>query len=699
MAELTSLKGIGEKTAAAFNRLGIFSAEELIQHYPRDYEVFEEPKPIYKLTPGRIMTVAGVLQQDAVINRFNGMTIVNAYLSDMTGKLQLSWFNAPFMKNNLKAGMHLVFRGRVYEKNGRLVMNQPKLYTFETYREKYEGKMMPLYPLTKGLSNSTVMKAAAEALSLYGRAIEFLPERIIDKYDLSSAETALIRLHFPRNEEELKKARERAVFNEFFIRMLAGAKLSDNARKTASTHRCRPDLRMIKFIAGLPFELTKDQAGAYKEIVSDMNSGHVMNRLVEGDVGSGKTIVAVLAMINAVLNGYQAVIMAPTAVLAKQHFDTINGLLERNTELCDGTLDQINTCLLTGNMSQADKKIALNRIKNKEADIIIGTHALFQENVEYADLGLIVTDEQHRFGVGQREAMFKKGEAPHTLIMSATPIPRTLAIILYSNTDISIIGSRPEGRIPIKNCVVGPGYRKTAYKFIYDEIKKGRQAYIICPAIEKPDEEEIAQSKYMAAMAELENVNDYSSKLKKLFPPEVRISVLHGRMKGDEKERVMESFKKHETDLLISTTVIEVGVDVPNSTVMMIENADRFGLAELHQLRGRVGRGKFQSYCIMINTSDSDKAEERLGILNNSNDGFRIAEEDLKLRGPGDMFGFKQSGDDNYRLADIYTDQEIMQKAKAAVTEITEDDPELDRDEDQRLRRMLLRFMEKGSIM
>ena len=699
MAELTSLKGIGEKTAAAFNRLGIFSAEELIQHYPRDYEVFEEPKPIYELTPGRIMTVAGVLQQDAVINRFNGMTIVNAYLSDMTGKLQLSWFNAPFMKNNLKAGMHLVFRGRVYEKNGRLVMNQPKLYTFDTYREKYEGKMMPLYPLTKGLSNSTVMKAAAEALSLYGRATEFLPERIIDKYDLSSAEAALIRLHFPRNEEELKKARERAVFNEFFIRMLAGAKLSDNARKTVSTHRCRPDLRMIKFIAGLPFELTKDQAGAYKEIVSDMNSGHVMNRLVEGDVGSGKTIVAVLAMMNAVLNGYQAVIMAPTAVLAKQHFDTINGLLEHNTELCDGTLDQINTCLLTGNMSQAEKRIALNRIKNKDADIIIGTHALFQENVEYADLGLIVTDEQHRFGVGQREAMFKKGEAPHTLIMSATPIPRTLAIILYSNTDISIIGSRPEGRIPIKNCVVWPGYRKTAYRFIYDEIKKGRQAYIICPAIEKPDEEEIAQSKYMAAMAELENVNDYSAKLKKLFPPEVRIGVLHGRMKGDEKERVMESFKKHETDLLISTTVIEVGVDVPNSTVMMIENADRFGLAELHQLRGRVGRGKFQSYCIMINTSDSDKAEERLGILNNSNDGFKIAEEDLKLRGPGDMFGFKQSGDDNYRLADIYTDQEIMQKAKAAVTEITEDDPELDRDEDQRLRRMLLRFMEKGSIM
>ena len=699
MSDLTVLKGIGEKTAAAFNRLGIFSAEELIQHYPRDYEVFDEPRPIYELEPGKIMTVSGMLQKDAVLNRFGGMTIVNAYLSDMTGRLQLSWFNAPFMKNSLKAGMQLVFRGRVYEKNGRLVMNQPKIYTVDGYRDKYTGRMMPLYSLTKGLSNNTVMKACAEALSLYGRASEFLPDSIVEKYALSPAETALIRLHFPRNEEELKGARERAVFNEFFMCMLAGARLSDNARKTVSSHRCRPDLRMIRFMAGLPFELTKDQAAAYKEIAADMNSGHVMNRLVEGDVGSGKTIVAVLAMMNAVFNGYQAAIMAPTAVLARQHYDTINRLLESNTELNDGTLDSISTCLLTGGMTPSEKKSALSRIKNNEANIIIGTHALFQENVSYADLGLIVTDEQHRFGVGQREAMFKKGEAPHTLIMSATPIPRTLAIILYSNTDISIIKSRPEGRIPIKNCVVGKGYRKTAYRFICDEIKKGRQAYIICPAIEKPDDEEVAQSKYMAFMAELENVTEYSEKLKKLMPPEVRIGVLHGRMRGEEKDRVMEQFKNQDIDLLISTTVIEVGVDVPNSTVMMIENADRFGLAELHQLRGRVGRGSFQSYCIMINTSDSDNAAERLDILNKSNDGFRIAEEDLRLRGPGDMFGMRQSGDMNYKLADIYRDQSIMQKAKEAVEELLENDPGLDRTDDQRLRRMLEKYVEKGSVM
>ena len=699
LAELTVLKGIGEKTAAAFNRLGIFSAEELVYNYPRDYEIFDEPHPIYELTPGQVMTTAGVLQKDAVVNRYNGMTIVNAYLADMTGRLQLSWFNSPFIKNSLKAGAHLVFRGRVYEKNGRLIMNQPKIYSFDAYTEKYAGKLMPLYSLTKGLSNNTVMKATAEALSLYGRSAEFLPAEIAEKYELAPADSALIRLHFPRNKKELEAARGRAAFNEFFLNMLAGARLSDAARRQLSRHRCRPDLRMIRFIAGLPFELTREQTKAYKEIASDLNSDHVMNRLVEGDVGSGKTIVAILAMMNAAFNGYQAVILAPTAVLAKQHFDTINRLLETNSELKNGELDDISTCLLTGSMSSAERKEALKRIREHEANLIIGTHALFQEGVVYADLGLIVTDEQHRFGVGQREAMFKKGEAPHTLIMSATPIPRTLAIILYSHTDISVIDKRPEGRIPIKNCVVGPSYRKTAYKFINDEIKKGRQAYIICPSIERPDEEEAAQSRVMARLAELENVVDYSEKLKKLFSEEVRIGVLHGRMKAEQKDSIMDAYKRHELDILVSTTVIEVGVDVPNATVMMIENADRFGLAELHQLRGRVGRGSFQSYCIMINTSDTDKAKERLEILNNSNDGFKIAEEDLRLRGPGDMFGLKQSGNLDYRIADIYRDREIMKRAGEAVDFIMEKDPCLENTESQRLRKMLNRYLENGSIL
>jgi len=697
--ELTALKGIGEKTAEAFKRLGIFSAEDLISFYPRSYESFDKPKALYELEPGKIQTVEGVLTKDASVNRFNGMTIVNAYLADMTGRLQLSWYNSPFIKNSLKEGMHLIFRGRVYEKNGKLIMGQPKIYQAESYREKYEGRLMPIYPLTKGISNNTIVKAVSEALTICRHTGEYLPESIIDEYGLKSLDVTAIRLHFPRSGEELEASRRRAVFDEFFLNNLAGARLSERAKRLTSVYRCKPDFGLIRFIADLPFELTAGQLKAYKEINADMSSGRVMNRLVEGDVGSGKTMVAMLAMLFAALNGYQAAIMAPTAVLAAQHFETFNRMLEKS-EFFDG---RINTVLLTGSMSAADRKEALSRIMSGEANIIIGTHALFQDKVEYKSLGLIVSDEQHRFGVGQREALSAKGDMPHTLVMSATPIPRTLAIIMYSNMDISLIKERPQGRLPIKNCVVGPGYRRTAYKFIFDEIKKGRQAYIICPAIEEAEEEENeslgGKTASEKTAVKLENVTDYTEKLRKIVPEGVRIAMLHGRMKNDEKDAVMKHFKEHETDILISTTVVEVGVDVPNATVMMIENAERFGLAELHQLRGRVGRGEAQSYCIMINTSDSEKAAERLGILNNSNDGFQIAEEDLRLRGPGDVFGIRQSGDIDYRIADIYRDATIMKEAAAAVKELMDRDPELDEPEHQRLRRISDEYLEKGYIV
>ena len=595
--------------------------------------------------------------------------------------------------------MHLVFRGRVYEKNGKLIMGQPKIYQAESYREKYEGRLMPIYPLTKGISNNTIVKAVSEALTICRHTGEYLPESIIDEYGLKSLDVTAIRLHFPRSSEELEASRRRAVFDEFFLNNLAGARLSERAKMLTSVYRCKPDFGLIRFIADLPFELTAGQLKAYKEINADMSSGRVMNRLVEGDVGSGKTMVAMLAMLFAALNGYQAAIMAPTAVLATQHFETFNRMLEKS-EFFDG---RISTVLLTGSMSTADRKEALSRIRSGEANIIIGTHALFQDKVEYKSLGLIVSDEQHRFGVGQREALSGKGDMPHTLVMSATPIPRTLAIIMYSNMDISLIKERPQGRLPIKNCVVGPSYRRTAYKFIFDEIKKGRQAYIICPAIEEAEEEENeslgGKTASEKTAAKLENVTDYTEKLHKIVPEGVSIAMLHGRMKNDEKDAVMKHFKEHETDILISTTVVEVGVDVPNATVMMIENAERFGLAELHQLRGRVGRGEEQSYCIMINTSDSEKAAERLGILNNSNDGFQIAEEDLRLRGPGDVFGVRQSGDIDYRIADIYRDAAIMKDAAAAVKELMDRDPELDEPEHQRLRRISDEYLEKGYIV
>ncbi len=699
--ELTKLKGIGEKTAEAFNRLGIFSAEDLVRYYPRSYESFDKPVPLYELAAGKTMTVEGVLSKDASINHFNGMTIVNAYLADMTGRLQLSWYNSPFIRNSLKAGAHLIFRGRVYEKNGKLIMNQPKLYQPEAYKEKYEGRLLPLYPLTKGISNNTMVKAVAEALTKCNRANEYLPEDIIDEYGLKSLDVTAIRMHFPRDNEELAASRRRAVFDEFFLEHLAGMRLNQSAKSLKSCYICRPDFRLIKFIADLPFELTRGQLKAYKEINADMSSGHVMNRLIEGDVGSGKTMVAVLAMLSAALNGYQAAIMAPTAVLAVQHYETFNRLLQAD----NGFDGKVSTVLLTGSMTAAEKREALRRIRTHEANIIIGTHALFQESVEYATLGLIVTDEQHRFGVGQREALSDKGGMPHTLVMSATPIPRTLAIIMYSNMDISMITERPEGRIPIKNCVVGPSYRPTAYKFIFDEVKKGRQAYIICPAIEEAEEEGAEGSDGVLTKASagaaltLENVTDYTAKLKRLCPEGVRVEMLHGRLKSDEKDAVMQRFKAHQTDILVSTTVIEVGVDVPNATVIMIENAERFGLAELHQLRGRVGRGSYQSYCIMINTSETEKAAERLAILNSSNDGFKIAEEDLRLRGPGDVFGVKQSGEIEYRIADIYRDADILKDAAAAAAKIVNADPELENTEHQRLRRISDEYLEKGYIV
>ena len=718
MTELTSLKGIGEKTAGVFGRLGIFSAEELLRHYPREYEEFTLPVPLYQLAPGQVMTVEGVLQKDAALNRFHGMTIVNAYLSDMTGRLQLSWFNAPFMKNTLRAGKHFYFRGRVTEKNGRLMMTQPKVFEPQMYREKYAGHLMPIYSLTKGLTNNTVMKAVADAIEKTGAGAEFLPSWLVEDYGLLPDRETSIRMHFPRSREELKKARERVVFDEFFLAMLAGARLSEHARRQVSEHRCRPDMRMLRFMAGLPFQLTGAQSKAYREIASDMSSGRVMNRLVEGDVGSGKTIVAILAMMNAAFNGYQAAMMAPTAVLARQHYETVRELLRGwNEEAENAGADAgagaaaakpIRAVLLTGSMSAAEKKDVYARIRAHEADLIIGTHTLFQEAIEYADLGLIVTDEQHRFGVGQREALYQKGNLPHTLIMSATPIPRTLAMILYSDMSISVIDARPEGRIPIKNAVVGPDYRRRAYRFIQDEIKKGRQAYIICPAIESEEEElsdtggdfaETESGTGAGSTGRLENVLSYTEKMRGIFPENVRIGMLHGRMKGEEKEAVMMAYKAGDIDLLVSTTVIEVGVDVPNATVMMIENAERFGLAELHQLRGRVGRGGWQSYCIMINTSTTEKAAERLEILKTSNDGFEIAEEDLRLRGPGDIFGFRQSGERQFRVADIYGDQLVMKRAKEAVDRLLKVDPEVQRPEHAPLARVLQQYMERGSLM
>ena len=427
-------------------------------------------------------------------------------------------------------------------------------------------------------------------------------------------------------------------------------------------------------INNLGYQLTCAQMRTWKEIVADMTGEKVMARLVQGDVGSGKTIIAFLAMILAAQNGLQSALMVPTEVLAKQHFEAMSQLLEKNQL-------SFQPVFLSGSMTAKEKRIAYEKIASHEADFIIGTHALIQEKVEYAKLGLVITDEQHRFGVRQRESLEEKGNSVHTLVMSATPIPRTLAVILYGDLDISVIDELPSNRIPIKNCVVNTSYRNKAYVFMEKEVRNGHQVYVICPMVEENE------------LIEAEDVLSYTEKLRSVFPEDICIEYLHGKMKPKEKNLIMERFLNNEIQILVSTTVVEVGVNVPNATVMMIENAERFGLAQLHQLRGRVGRSSLQSYCIMINSSDNQKNQKRLDILNHSNDGFHIASEDLKLRGPGDLLGVRQSGDLEFKIGDIYTDSRILQQASETVDKLMEEDPDLEKEEHRLMKERLKTYM------
>ena len=464
------------------------------------------------------------------------------------------------------------------------------------------------------------------------------------------------------------------MFDEFFLFLVGVRKLKEKRADKRSSYVMESCEEVARFKEALPYRLTGAQERTLQEVFGDLSGGLVMNRLIQGDVGSGKTIVAVLALLMAACNGYQGALMAPTEVLARQHFESITQLFE--TYHIEKT-----PVLVTGSMTAKEKRLAYERIERHEADIVIGTHALIQEKVHYDNLALVITDEQHRFGVGQRELLSSKGGDPHVLVMSATPIPRTLAIILYGDLDISVIDELPQGRQPIKNCVVNTGYRPKAYSFIARQVEEGRQAYVICPMVEESE------------MIEAENVLDYTKKLRKELPASVTVEYLHGKMKGREKNRIMERFAAGEIQVLVSTTVIEVGVNVPNATVMMIENAERFGLAQLHQLRGRVGRGSSQSYCIMVNCSDEEGTLERLDILNRSNDGFYIASEDLKLRGPGDIFGMRQSGDMEFKLADIFTDANILKSVSEEVNRLLDGDPELEEEEHSQLKRKLDEYL------
>lgn len=663
------LKGVGEKTRKLFEKLNIFTVADLLSFYPRDYENFREPVSISHAGAGEVCALRAAVAGIPNEKRVRNLHILNVNISDGTGNMQLTFFNMQFLKKTIKKGGYYIFRGTVQTRGNIKIMEQPKIYTMEEYG-KLTDRLNPRYSLTKGLTNQAVQKAVKQALSVCPPEEEFYGKEFLRTYGLMGAEDALHAVHFPEDMEQLVQARQRLVFDEFFAFLFL---MRQNKEFTEGIENCFPMFETadtVRFLEQLPFPLTRAQKRVWGEIRDDLGSPCCMNRLIQGDVGSGKTVLALLALLMTAANGYQGALMAPTEVLATQHFETIS-------EYANGGCPVLKPILLVGSMTAKEKKEAYGKIASGEANLVIGTHALIQGKVQYKSLALVVTDEQHRFGVRQREQLAEKGEKPHILVMSATPIPRTLAIILYGDLHISVVDELPANRLPIKNCVVNTAYRAKAYEFIEKEVRAGRQAYVICPQVEEGE------------LDDLENVVDYTEKLRGRLSPDIRVAYLHGKMRPGDKNRIMEEFAAKEIDVLVSTTVIEVGINVPNATVMMVENAERFGLAQLHQLRGRVGRGGYQSYCIFVSTKENKETMERLQILNQSNDGFYIASQDLKLRGPGDLFGIRQSGEFSFRIGDIYNDAGMLQKASAAIDALLLGDPRLELQEHMALRKHL----------
>ena len=653
LLNIRDIKGIGDKTEKLFLKLGIKDSDDLLMNYPRNYDIYEQPVYIKDIDNRAVVSIAGTIVKTLEIKKIRNLQIVTGYIKDgQDDVLKVTWFNMPFLRNSLKPGYRVILRGRLNRKGSFITLEQPEIFTSQQYVDKMD-EMQPVYGLTAGLSNKTVIKAVKSVFDMGKFDGEYLPQSIIDKYNLYSYVDALINIHFPKNKESLILARKRLVFDEFFLFITTLRNLKEKKEVELNTHKVSGFEKEEIFIEQLPYSLTNAQKKVWEEIKNDLSGETVMNRLIQGDVGSGKTILAMLALMAVSDNGGQGALMAPTEVLARQHYISF---MEMNEKYGLG----IHPVLLNGSMTAKEKRNAYESIECGYADIVIGTHALIQDKVIFKNLALVITDEQHRFGVRQREMLADKGENVHIMVMSATPIPRTLAIILYGELDISVIDELPANRLPIKNCVVGKDYRSKAYNFMKQQVEEGHQVYVICPMVEESDN------------LEAENVVDYAKNLSDILPPSINVEYLHGKMKSALKNDIMERFAANEIQILVSTTVVEVGVNVPNATVMMVENAERFGLAALHQLRGRVGRGDAQSYCIFLSTSDKQETMERLNILNTSNDGFYIASEDLKMRGAGDFFGIRQSGEMEFRLGDIYQDSEVIKNASEAVKLIDE---------------------------
>ena len=649
------IKGIGEQRAKSLEKLWIFTLRDLISYFPRDYEDRRTFRKIRDLEPGETACVTAMAAASPTLNRVRkGMELVKVRAVDETGALDVTFFNQTYMRDHIRAGEQYTFFGKAEVQGSRRTMVNP-LVERENSRTM-TGRIMPVYPLTAGISQLTMTRSVEQGLAACRDLLpDPLPDEVRRDHQLCHTGYAYDQIHFPDDENTLAIARRRLAFEELFL-LAIGMQVLSRRREELS---CAPlrDLDLTAFYGSLPFSLTGAQQRAVDEILADLASGRPMNRLVQGDVGSGKTMVAAAAMVCAARSGRQTALMAPTEILAEQHYKGLAPLLEGLGIPC---------ALLTGAARAKERRAVLEGLESGRLQAVIGTHALISPDVTYRDLGLVVTDEQHRFGVGQRSALSAKGERPHLLVMSATPIPRTLALMIYGDLDVSVIDELPPGRQGIDTFAVTGAYRPRIYKFLAREIAAGRQAYMICSMVEENGADD------------RKAVTEYARVLQEQVFPQLRVACVHGRMKGREKEAVMTAFAGGEADILVSTTVVEVGVDVPNATVMVIEDADRFGLSQLHQLRGRVGRGKHKSYCVLITDNRSEETLARMRVMAQTGDGFRIAEEDLRLRGPGDFFGRRQHGLPALKVADLSWDMALLKEAQQAARALLDRDPGLE---------------------
>ena len=658
------VKTVGPNRVKLLNKLNIYTLKDLIEYYPRDYEDRSKPKNLYECTDGEEVLIEAMAAGRITEMHKGRMTISRLIVKDQTGTCYITWFNQGYLRDKFQPGRMYRFFGKISNRNGRLEMNSP-VYD-EIDQSKNTGKIIPIYPLTYELKQNTLRKIIENGLAeVKGKLTETLPEYILKENNLWDINNTIERIHFPIEFSDFNKARERLVFEELLTTQLALLKLKNNYEHETDGIQFSKDVYMSDVINILPFKLTKAQLRVLEEIDRDMESNKPMNRLLQGDVGSGKTVVAMIAAYKAVKSGYQATIMAPTAILASQHLESFQGILE---EL------GIKTELLISSVTKKKKAEILKKLQNGEIDILIGTHAILEENVVFKNLGLVVTDEQHRFGVKQRGTIASKGKNPDVIAMSATPIPRTLALLLYGDLDISIIDELPPNRKKIETYAVRKNMEERVNNFIRKQITEGRQAYIVCPLVEENED-----------MEGLQSVIELAERYQKETFSEYKVAYLHGKMKPKEKDEIMERFKNGEIQILIATTVIEVGVNVPNSSIMVVENAERFGLAQLHQLRGRVGRGEYQSYCILKYEGNSETIRQRMKVMCDTNDGFIISEKDLELRGSGDFFGTEQHGLPEFKIANLFEDIAVLKKVQRLALKIMEDDPLLEKEKNAKL--------------